>query len=69
MAEESFQAEQERLRAGASTSFLVLQAQAQLAEARAAEIRAQADYNQSLVELARAEGTTLQQHNISLEEP
>jgi outer membrane protein len=66
LAEQSLNAEQEKLRAGTSTSFLVLQAQAQLAAARSAEIRARADYNQSLAELARAEGTTLEKYNIVL---
>lgn len=68
LAEESLKAEEEKLRAGSSTSFLVLQAQAQLAAARSAEIRAQADYNESLVALARSEGTTLQKNNIDLGE-
>lgn len=68
LAEESLKAEQQKLRAGTSTSFLVLQAQAQLAAAQSAEIRARADYDQSLVALARAEGTTLTRNKISLEE-
>jgi outer membrane protein TolC len=67
LAEESLKAEEHKLRAGASTSFLVLQAQAQLAAARSSEIRARADYAQSIAELARAEGTTLEKHNILLE--
>jgi outer membrane protein TolC len=67
LAEESLKAEVTKLRAGSSTSFLVLQAQSQRAAARSAEIRAEADYNQSLVELARVEGTLLQQQNIRLE--
>ena len=67
LAGESLKAEEAKLRAGASRSFLVLQAQAQLAAARSAEIRARADYSESLVELARAEGTTLQQHRIVLD--
>lgn len=66
LAEESLRAEEHKLRAGTSTSFLVLQAQAQLAAARSAEIRARADYSVSLAELARAEGTTLQKHHIVL---
>jgi outer membrane protein len=66
LAEESLRAEETKLRTGASTSFQVLQAQAQLAAARSAEIRAQADYNKSLVELFRVEGTTLRRHNIEL---
>jgi outer membrane protein TolC len=68
LAEESFKAEEAKLRAGASTSFLVLQAQSQLAAARSAEIRARADYSESLVELARVEGTTLQKHEIVLDD-
>jgi outer membrane protein TolC len=68
LAEESLAAEEARLRAGASTSFLVLQAQSQLAAARSAEIRAQADYAASLVVLSRVEGTTLDKHHIALDE-
>ena len=36
--------------------------------ARSAEIRARADYNESLVALDQAEGTTLRKHNITLQE-
>jgi outer membrane protein TolC len=68
LADESLKAEEQKLRAGTSTSFLVLQAQAQLAAARSAEIRARTDYDESLVNLARAEGATLRQHNITLDE-
>jgi outer membrane protein TolC len=68
LAEESLAAEESKLRAGVSTSFLVLQAQSQLAAARSAEIRARADYGTSLVELARVEGTTLERHHILLED-
>ncbi len=66
LAEESLKAEEEKLRAGTSTSFLVLEAQANLAAARSAEIRARSDYHRSLVELARVEGTTLEKNNIAL---
>jgi outer membrane protein TolC len=66
LAEESLAAEESRLRAGASTSFLVLQAQSQLAAARSAEIRARADFGASLVDLARVEGTTMEKHHITL---
>lgn len=66
LAEESLRAEEQRLRAGTSTSFLVLAAQAQLAAARSAAIRAQADYAKSLASLDRAEGTILQRHNIQV---
>jgi outer membrane protein TolC len=68
LALESFKAEETKLRAGSSTSFLVLQAQAQLAAARSAEIRARTDYAESLTALAQTEGTTLRRHGIALEE-
>jgi len=68
LAEESLKAEETKLRAGTSTSFLVLQAQSQLAAARSAEIRAKADYSESLVELFRVEGSTLKRNNIVLDE-
>jgi outer membrane protein TolC len=68
LAEESLAAEETKLHAGTSTSFLVLQAQSQLAAARSAEIRALADYSESLAELARVQGSTLRQHNIVLDE-
>ena len=68
LAEASLKAEDTKLRAGTSTSFLVLQAQAQLAAARSAEIRARADYSKSLVDLSRAEGTTLVRNKIRLAE-
>ena len=68
LADESLKAEKTKLRAGTSTTFLVLQAQSQLAAARSAEIRARADYAESLVTLAQREGTTLQKNNIALDE-
>ncbi len=66
LAEESLRAEETKMLAGTSTSFLVLEAQSQLGQARSAEIRAQADYSESLVRLALVEGTTLQKNNIVL---
>ena len=68
LADESLKAEKAKLLAGTSTTFLVLQAQSQLAAARSAEIRARADYAESLVALAQQEGTTLQKNNIVLDE-
>ena len=68
LAEESLNAEQQKLRAGTSTSFLVLQAQAQLASSLSSEIRARADYNQSLTDLASTEGTTLEKNDVTLNE-
>ena len=68
LAAESLQAEQHKLREGLSTSFLVLQAQAQLSAMQSAEIHARASYNQSLINLARAEGSTLRKRGIVVDE-
>ena len=54
--------------AGTSTTFLVLQAQTPLATQRSAQIRAEADYHESLVALDLAEGTILAKNNIVLDE-
>jgi outer membrane protein TolC len=68
LAQESLDAEKKKLLAGTSTTFLVLQAQTQLATARSAQIRAEADYHESLVALDLAEGTILVKNNIVLDE-
>jgi len=68
LADESYKAEKTKLLAGTSTTFLVLQAESQLADARSAQIRAEANYSESLVALAQQEGTTLQKNNIALDE-
>jgi len=68
LAQESLDAEKKKLLAGTSTTFLVLQAQSQLATARSAEIRAEADYSESIVALDLAEGTILDKNNIVLDE-
>lgn len=66
LAEETLNAERKRLEAGTSTSYTVLQHQRDLTDARSKEIRAIADYNQSLAELYRAEGTLLQKNHIEV---
>lgn len=68
LAQESFDAEKKKLLAGTSTTFLVLQAQTVLETARVAQIRAEADYHESLVALDLAEGTILAKNNIVLDE-
>ena len=68
LADESYKAEKTKLLVGTSTTFLVLQAESLLSAARSAEIRARADYAESLVALAQQEGTTLQKNNIVLDE-
>jgi outer membrane protein len=68
LAEASLDAEKKKLLAGTSTTFLVLQAQAQLGSARSAEVRARASYAESLVALDLAEGTILQKNSVVLAE-
>jgi len=59
--------DQQKLAAGATTFFTVLRLQRNLTEARANEIRAQADYQQALARLALAEGSTLERHHLEVE--
>lgn len=66
-AEAALAGEQKRLEVGGSTTFVVLQLQRNLTEARLAEIRALADYNKALVQLAFGEGSTLERHHIGVE--
>jgi outer membrane protein TolC len=51
LAERRLDAEQRKLAAGTTTTFFVFQAQRDLAQARANELRAILDYNQSVVDL------------------
>lgn len=66
---ESLMAEQEKLNAGASTTFVVAQLQRDLALARSNELRAYADWQKSVVELAHREGTLLMRLEITFTEP
>jgi len=66
-AAEALQAEQTKLEHGKSTSFVVLQLQNNLTTARSAEIRALADYNIALEQLAFDDGTTLERNRIDLQ--
>lgn len=58
-AEDVLASEQRRFAAGASTTFLVLQRQVELANARGRELQAQTDLNKAVVELERVNGTIL----------
>ncbi len=66
-AEAALDAEEKKLQNGKSTSFQVLQLQKDLTAARSSEIRALADYNIALSQLALNEGTTLERRKISLD--
>ena len=58
-AEAVYASELRQFHQGASTTFLVLQRQVQLAQARGLELQAQTSLNQSIVELQRVDGSIL----------
>jgi outer membrane protein TolC len=60
-------AEQKKYAVGKSTTFTVLQLQNALTSARSQEIRALANYNEDLANLAVQEGTTLERNNIEIQ--
>jgi hypothetical protein len=66
-AEAALDAEQKKLEKGKSTSFQVLSLQRDLTTARSKEIRALADYNEALANVAVNEGTTLERRHVTLE--
>jgi len=65
-AEEVYASELRRFNNGLSTTFLVLQRQVQLEQARGLELRAQTDLNKSVVEIERVQGTILSQNGVDL---
>lgn len=65
-AEAALAAEQKKYAVGKSTTFTVLQLQNSLTSARSAEIRALANYQEALTNLAQQEGTTLERRNIEV---
>lgn len=66
-AEAALEAEQKKYAVGKSTTFTVLQLQNNLTTARSQEIRALANYNQALANLAAAEGSSLKRDNLAIE--
>lgn len=65
-AEAVYASEVRKFREGTSTTFLVLQRQVQLAQARGQELQAQTDLNQAIVELHRVDGTILTDNGVNL---
>jgi outer membrane protein TolC len=63
---EKLQAEQKKFENGMSTSFQVLQFQTDLTTAESRENAAIVDYNKSLAELQRVQGTLLEARNITM---
>jgi outer membrane protein TolC len=66
--QQTLEAEQGKYELGDSTTFFVIQAQRDLAQARSAEIAALTAYNKARTELERATGETVEANNIILEE-
>jgi HAE1 family hydrophobic/amphiphilic exporter-1 len=66
-AEAVYASEVRRFHQGESTTFLVLQRQVQLAQARGLELRSQTQLNQSVVELQRVDGTILSNNGVNLQ--
>jgi outer membrane protein len=66
LAEEQLRVEQRRLEAGVTTTFNVLSFQRDLAQAQASEIRAIADYYNSLANLESVRGTVLEANQIEM---
>ena len=66
-AEAALDAEQKKLESGKSTSFVVLQLQKNLTSASSSELRALADYNIALAQLALNEGSTLDHRRVTLQ--
>jgi outer membrane protein TolC len=67
-AEQTLDAEQKKYALGASTIFLVIQAQRDLAVAQAAEVAALSSYSRAKVSLDQALGLTLEVNNVSIDE-
>lgn len=66
-AEAALEAEQKKLENGKSTSFVVLQLQRDLTAARSEEIRALADYNIALSQLAFNQGTVFERNHLTVD--
>ncbi len=66
-AESVYASEVRKFHNGASTTFLVLQRQVELEQARGQELQAQTDLNKAVVELQRVEGTILPDNGVKLQ--
>jgi outer membrane protein TolC len=66
-AESVYASEVRKFHNGVSTTYLVLQRQVQLEQARGRELQAQTELNQSIVELQRVEGTILTGNGVNVQ--
>ncbi len=67
LAEERLEAEQEKLQAGTTTTFVVLELQEDLAEAEIRELRARIGFNNAVAEQDRAAGVTLLRYGLNVD--
>ena len=65
-AEQQLSGEERKFSAGLSTTFLVLERQTGLSQARGVEVRALTDYNKAVADLQRAIAATLTSNNIDI---
>ncbi len=66
-AEAVYASEVRKFHNGESTTYLVLQRQVELAQARGQELQAQSDLNKAVVELQRVEGTILTDNGVNVQ--
>lgn len=66
--EQSLAAEQEKFAVGLSTTFLIIQYQSQVAQARSTEVAARGAYAKARANMDRALGMTLDYNNVSIED-
>jgi outer membrane protein len=66
--EEALDAEQQRFQVGASTTYLVIQYQRDLAQARSTEVVSLGNYAKAKAALDRATGQTLETYHVSIDE-
>ena len=68
LSQENLLAEEKKLKAGTSTTFVVLELQEDLARAQVRELEAITDYNVALAQYERESGRSLPNHGITLQE-
>ena len=66
LAQRRLEAEQKKFEVGMSTSFLIVQAQRDLSQAAANELRALIDFVKAIAQFERAKGTILDDSNIAI---
>jgi outer membrane protein len=68
LSQQTFEGDRRKYELGASTAYQVVQDQRDVASAQSSEVQAMANYSHARIALEQALGTTLEVHNISLDE-